>query len=131
MSTTVASRKAKARNLQNTVRDRILSLTGLPTEDVVSAPMGVTGADIKLSTAAQEAFPFAVECKNAESISIWKAWEQAEGHTWGTILDPMLVIKRNRSPVLAVVTFNRIMLMQDMINALRKELARVTTDNRE
>ena len=61
--------------------------------------MGAGGEDIQLSSAARELFPFSIECKNTETIAIWKALEQAEANSKGNT--PLLVFKRNRSKVYA------------------------------
>ena len=109
--TTVASRKAKGRNLQNLVRDSIRALLkpyNVVDDDVRSTPMGVTGADIQLSPLAALHFPYNVECKNVEKLNIWDAYSQATSPSRGadSAREPLLVIKRNRSPVLAVINFD-------------------------
>ena len=75
--------------------------------DIEITSSGACGEDIKLSPAAREKYPFVIECKNQETISIWKALEQAEGHLVavldkGRIIDvkalsPVLFFRRNRS----------------------------------
>jgi hypothetical protein len=91
------SAKAKGRKLQQEVRDIILeAFTELEPDDVVSTTMGDSGVDLKLSPAARKKFPYSVECKNQEALSIWKCLEQAEYNTKpGTA--PLLVFRRNRS----------------------------------
>ena len=65
----VKSRKAKGRRLQNWVRDTLLSLfPKLSNEDVYCAIMGERGVDIKLSRKAQKIIPYAIECKNKQSL---------------------------------------------------------------
>ena len=57
--TTVRSRKAKGRRLQNWVRDTLLSVfTSLDNNDVSCAIMGETGEDIKLSNPAKKLIPY-------------------------------------------------------------------------
>jgi hypothetical protein len=63
--------------------------------------MGASGEDIMLSPTAREKFPFAVECKNQERISIWKSYEQAKLNA--EFHEPLLIIKRNNHEPLAVV----------------------------
>ena len=95
---TPATRKAKGRNLQNKVVSLIRELfPSLSERDVVSVPMGVNDVDIRLSEAAFKQFPFAVECKAAESLNIWNALKQAEAESRKGA--PLLVFKRNRSEV--------------------------------
>jgi hypothetical protein len=62
--------------------------------DIVVTPSGVPGVDLHLSLKAFKEFPFAIECKNQESISIWAALKQAESRKPGL---PVLFFKRNHS----------------------------------
>lgn len=95
------SGKAKGRRLQNWVRDKLMAWLELTNDDIKCALMGEGGADIKLiSDEAREVFPFDIECKNAEAINVWKAYEQAASH--GN-LEPLLFIKKNGKKSLAVV----------------------------
>ena len=80
MATSVRSRKAKGRRLQNWVRDVLLST--FPNlkkdEDVSCAIMGESGIDVKLSRFAQGLFPFSIECKNKETWKgLYDAYDQA------------------------------------------------------
>lgn len=107
-----SSCKAKGRNLQKEVVRQILEhFPKLSDKDVRSNPMGVTGSDVWLSREAQLQFPFAVECKCQESISIWQALDQCEtnGEKEGNI--PCLVFRRNRSKAYAVVELDVFMEM--------------------
>jgi len=63
--------------------------------------MGAGGEDIMLSPTARDRFPFSVECKNQERISIWKAYDQAKSNA--EEYEPLLIIKRNNHEPLAVV----------------------------
>ena len=91
------SRKNKGKRLQNKVRDLLLEQFKdvLEQDDVHSTTMGESGEDIQLSPAARKLIPYAIECKNQESLSIWKALEQAENNSNG--YEPLLIFKRNRS----------------------------------
>lgn len=103
------SSKAKGRRLQNYLRDKLRKLfidesTFLPKleyDDIKSQTMGMTGEDIVLSPAAKKIIPYSFECKNVEKLNIWKALEQAETNCGDS--DPVVVIKRNRTKVYAVV----------------------------
>jgi len=95
------SAKAKGRKLQQWVRDAIVSACNLQADDVQSRSMGAGGEDIMLSPTARVAFPFSIECKNQERISIWKAYDQAK--TNSEVHEPLLIIKRNNHEPLAVV----------------------------
>lgn len=109
MATKIASRKAKGRNLQKTVRDAVLQEFPFLTEDDVrSTSMGASGTDVQLSTKALEVFPYDVECKNTETINVWKAYEQSKERTREG-LNPLLIIKKNGKKPLAVIDFDLFM----------------------
>tara|TARA_R100000656_G_scaffold20156_1_gene18177 strand:+ start:1169 stop:1510 length:342 start_codon:yes stop_codon:yes gene_type:complete len=95
------SAKSKGRKLQQWVRDTIQSACNLKPDDVQSRSMGASGEDIMLSPFARDMFPYSVECKNQERISIWNAYEQAQTNAGDH--EPLLIIKRNNSKALAVV----------------------------
>ena len=63
--------------------------------------MGQQGTDIQLSPAAKKLFKFAVECKNQEALSVWKAYDQACANCGE--LEPLLVMKKNRKKPLVVI----------------------------
>lgn len=102
VATTTASRKAKGRNLQQYVVGQILkAFPALKPGDVVNTSMGAQGVDVKLSPAALELFPVAIECKNVEKLNIWQAWAQATANCKD--LNPVLIFKRSRQSPLVVV----------------------------
>ena len=108
---TPQSAKAKGRKLQKWFRQRLIDTLKLHPDDVESRSMGAGGEDIMLSTKARNMFPYSVECKNQESLNVWKAFEQAE-HNSG-VYQPLLIIKRNRKEPLAVVEANHFMELID------------------
>ena len=72
------SRKAKARFLQNLVKERILKLfPSLTKDDIRCAMMSENGADIKLmSLTARKLFPYNVETKNRKDFrAIYKHYK--------------------------------------------------------
>ena len=73
-------------------------------DDIKSQTMGMPGEDIVLSPAARKQIPYSFECKNKERLDLWKSLEQAEENCNGRA--PILVIKRNRSGVYAVLQLN-------------------------
>ena len=103
------SAKNKGKRLQNKVRDLILEKfnTKLEPDDVRSITMGESGEDILLSPAARRVFPFSVECKSQEKLSIWSSLEQAEDNSGDHI--PLLIFKRNRSKTYAVLEFDELL----------------------
>lgn len=101
--TSVASRKAKGRNLQKYVVEAIRSAFNLSDLDVRSTSMGASGEDVLMSEKAKELFPYSIECKNQERLNLWDAWDQCVNNASH---NPLLVVKKNRKPVLAIVTFD-------------------------
>ena len=100
----ISSSKAKGRRLQNYVVEKLLFLYScLEDDDIKSAIMGESGEDIKLSPAARKQIRYSFECKNQERLSIWSALKQAEDNC--NDRDPILIFKRNRSKVYAVLEF--------------------------
>ncbi len=108
MAITTQSAKAKGRKLQQTVCAAILDAhPSLSPDDVVSCPMGSQGMDVKLSSAAQEAFPFSVECKARAKIAlVYDALSQADRRNG---LTPVAVIKADRRQPLAVIALDDFM----------------------
>ena len=112
---TVQSGKAKGRNLQKWVRDRLIDLLGVHPEDVESRSMGAAGEDIIMSRACREKFPFSVECKNVEKINVWDCYKQAatncpEG------AEPLLVFKKNNQKAKVMLDADYFIAMQAKIN---------------
>ena len=98
-----ASAKAKGRLLQQHIAKEVLRcFPSLTEDDVRSTTMGANGTDVQLSRAARDAFPYSVECKAVEKLNMWAAWEQCKANVkQGDV--PLLVCKKNRSEVLAVL----------------------------
>ncbi len=97
------SGKAKARKLQDWVRDKLYRWLEFDKDDIRCAIMGESGEDIKrISQNARERFPFSVECKNAEAHNIWNEYKQAmENASEGS--EPLLIIKKNNHKPLAII----------------------------
>ena len=104
-----SSAKAKGRRLQQYVRDAIRAKYQLPESDVVSTPMSVAGLDIQLSAHARTVFNYGCECKNCESLSIYKVMEQCEMNAKKHHLKPLAVFSRNNTPKYAVIRFEEFM----------------------
>ena len=106
------SAKAKGRNLQNYVRDKLRQLfveewkliPGLEADDIKSQTMGMPGEDIVLSPSAKKLIPYSFECKNTERLNVWQAIEQANSNCEDR--DPVVVVKRNRSKIYVVIEFD-------------------------
>ena len=93
--------KAKGRRLQQWMRTLLIEELEEDQEDIESRPMGSQGEDLIMARAAREKFPFSIECKNQESLNVWRAWEQASENSGK--YDPILVIKKNNVKPLVVV----------------------------
>ena len=87
------SRKAKGRRLQQQFMQLLIEKLDIDPEDIESRAMGSGGEDLIMSKAARHKFPYSIECKNQESLNIWKAWDQANGNKG--LYEPMIVIKKN------------------------------------
>jgi hypothetical protein len=98
-----ASAKAKARLHQQFVATEIQDAFDLPEEDVVSVPMGSPGLDILLSARAREEFPYGVECKRVEKLSIPAWWAQCRTNAEKEGLRPLLVYRRSREGPMVVM----------------------------
>ena len=70
-------------------------------DDVESRSMGAGGEDLMFSSQARKVFPYSVECKNQESLNVWKSYEQAQANSG--VYEPLLVIKKNRKQPLIVM----------------------------
>lgn len=108
------SAKAKGRKLQQQLRDALINELGVDPEDVESRSMGAGGEDLILAKAARKLFPFSPECKNQEKLNIWSSLEQAEKNSESG--EPLLVFKRNRSKVYAVLQLPTLLKLLNAIN---------------
>lgn len=101
-----SSRKSKGRRACAEVKELMHKYApDIHDSDIVVTSSGDTGPDLKLSHAAFQKYPFAVEVKNQESISIWAAIEQAKSHLEHFNQDTQFVVptvffKRNRSDLM-------------------------------
>ena len=67
--------------------------------------MGMSGEDIVLTPSAKKVIPYSFECKNTERLNLWKSLEQCESNCEDR--NPVLIIKRNRSDVYAIIKFDK------------------------
>ena len=96
-----SSAKSKGRRFQQWVRDQLIETLNIHPEDIESRSMGSQGEDLIMARAAREKFPFSIECKNQQSLNVWKAYEQAEANSGD--YEPVVFIKRNNQKPLVVV----------------------------
>jgi hypothetical protein len=109
------SSKAKGRSAVVVVRDLLLRTFDLEPDDILVKATSMGGCDIHMSPQAQQWFPFAIEVKNAESLSVWKAMAQATVNAKKKKAPPVLFFKRARSPL--YVTFRA----EDLLNFMAPE----------
>ena len=95
------SAKAKGRRLQQWFRDLLIEKLDVQPEDIESRSMGAGGEDLIMARAARQKFPYSIECKNQESINVWKSYEQAQENSGD--YEPIVVLKRNKSKPLVLV----------------------------
>ena len=112
---TPQSRKSKGRVFQQQLREDVIRELGISPDDILSTAMGQGGCDLYLSPAARSVFPFGVEAKRAEALSIPAWWKQCENNASKVGLIPLLVFKRNREEPLAVLRWSDLLalLQQD------------------
>lgn len=100
---TPASRKSKGRKFQQQIRDLIIeSFPQLEPDDVRSTSMGCSGTDVLLSPLAKKIFPYSVEAKAQETVSLYSWWEQANANILPNT-SPLLVIKKSRVKPIVVL----------------------------
>jgi hypothetical protein len=103
VANTPRSRKSKGAKFQKEIKELLMeTFTELEEGDIVPAVMGESGMDIKLSPAARRVFPFAVEAKAQEKISLRQWWEQAKANATEE-LSPLLITKQSRKEPLVVM----------------------------
>ena len=95
------SAKAKGRRLQQWVRNLLIEELEIHPEDIESRSMGAGGEDLIMARAAREKFPYSIECKNQESVNVWKSYEQAKEYSGN--YEPLVIIKRNNTKPLVLI----------------------------
>lgn len=112
------SAKNKGREFQNEVVDLIKTGMALSDDDIRSTPASVNGVDIIFSTTGQEVFPYSVECKRVEKLSIWDALEQAVRNAVENTV-PILVFRRNRGKTYVTLEFDVFLRLAKIANLFR------------
>jgi hypothetical protein len=107
------SAKNKGRGFQQWIAKQIAEYTGLDygSEDdssIASRPMSQNGVDIILRGEAKEKFPWAVEAKNTEALSLYPTIEQAKNNI-GNFKYWLIVHKKNNSDPIAILDFRDFM----------------------
>jgi hypothetical protein len=110
MAMKTSSYKAKGRRLQQWICKQISEITGIDYDQhndqslIHSREMGQTGTDIILRGRAQQLFPFSVECKNTESLSLYSAIDQAKSNATDKTAW-MVVHKKNNSEPIVIMSW--------------------------
>ena len=105
------SAKAKGRRLQQWFRDLLIEKLDVHPEDIESRSMGAGGEDLIMARAARQKFPYSIECKNQESLNIWKSYEQAKENSGN--YEPIVVLKRNNTKPLVLVDADYFVRLHD------------------
>lgn len=109
------SSKAKGRAAVVMVRDLLLRTFKLQEDDALVKATSMGGCDLHLSPHAQSYFPFAIEVKSVEALSIWSALAQADINAKKKNVPPVVFFKRAHSPM--YVTFKA----QDLLAYIQRE----------
>lgn len=124
-----SSAKAKGRRHQQDVCDKLIKTGhGLEPDDIRSASMGAPGEDVLFSPAARRQFPFSIECKNVEKLSIWAAIDQARQNAAGYI--PAVVFTKNREQPQIALPFDRFLEIYSYY-LKSKQMETVVEENKE
>jgi hypothetical protein len=104
-----SSGKAKGRGFQQDIRDVILeAFPTLEPDDVKSTGMGQQGEDIQLSPQARRLFPYSIEAKRHEKLSIPAWWRQTITNIKENT-NPVLIFRQSRQKALVVITLDHFM----------------------
>ena len=81
--------------------------------------MGCGGEDVQLSPAARSLMNYTIECKNRAAIAVYKDYEQAKTHG---LVEPLVILKQNRSKPLALVDAEHFLDLVQKINDLKHQV---------
>lgn len=110
-----SSAKKKGRKLQKWVVQMLVEIVNCHPDDIESRPMGSQGEDVIVGNESRRRFPYSVECKNQERLSMWAAYEQAESNAEEN--EPLLVVKKNGKRPLAILDAEHFFHLVDLANA--------------
>ena len=124
MTISVASRKAKGRNFQKWVAEKISKLLGIPygpDELISSRPMGQAGTDVCLIGEAKKKFPFSIEVKWQETWAVPTWIKQTKSNqTKGT--DWLLFVKKNRHEEIVIMNADVFFKIQAELIKLKEKI---------
>ena len=110
------SAKSKGRRPQQWVRNILIEKLDVHPEDVESRSMGSSGEDLIMARSARSKFPYSIECKNQESVNIWKSYAQAKGNAGE--YEPIVVLKRNNTKPLVLLDAEYFIALHKVIKEL-------------
>lgn len=113
----IKRRSAKEKGKRAVLEARAALLRHAPhllEEDIVKPRGSRSGCDLKLSEQAIKELPFAIEIKNQERLNIWDAVEQTERHAAAEDLLPLLLFKKNHSPLYATLR------LEDLLSLIQR-----------
>lgn len=119
----IRSAKAKARRLQDKVRDAIRADNpDLDPADVMGCPMGSAGADIILTPAAKRVHPYSYEAK-AHANCFAKAYAALDQANRDDGLMPVAVVQHDRAKPLAILHLDDLRELQRLARWAREHHA--------
>jgi len=125
----VKSLRDRGRKFEFWVRKAISKIFNLPLDGVLIRSKSAAGADVWVASTFKEKFPFAVECKNRNKLSFWKAVIQAQENAEKEGLFPLLIARRKREvwAALPLEVFFAIFLQvgslnEDLIQEVKEKL---------
>ncbi len=120
---TTSSAKAKGRNLQQWVCQKISELLDIPwgkDEMIASREASQTGTDVRLVGEAKTRFPFSIECKWQESWSV-PAWIKQAQDNQGENTDWLLIMKRSREKPVVVMDAEKFFELMKLMQLMQKQ----------
>lgn len=118
----IHSAKAKGRRHQQDVCKKLLEVShGLEPDDIRSASMGAPGEDILFSPAARRQFPFSIECKNVEKLSIWSCIDQSRANCPDGATEMVVFTKNHENPFVALPFEKFLEIYKVYLEAQREE----------
>ena len=113
----IQSAKAKGRQLQNYVAERLGKLTGISygkDKDIESRPMGQSGVDIILRGNAKKLIPFSIECKRQNSWNVKSFIDQAKQNELPET-DWVIIAKKDRQDPVVIISLETFLGMLSLI----------------
>lgn len=106
-----SSAKKKGRELQKWVCQKIADIFGIYYDQqddqcpIHSRESGQKGTDVIIRGELYNKFLFDIECKNVETLKLYKAIEQAQNNI-GAVRDWLLIHKKNYSQPIVIMSWN-------------------------